>query len=138
MEWFRRPDGSLAISEVAARPPGAQFTSLLSFAHDHDFYRAWAELMVFETFRAPERAWSVGALFLRGQGTGATVQGVRGIEAAQRELGELVVQAKLPRPGQTPSGTYEGEGFVIVRHRETRAVDEALQRLIELLRVELG
>ncbi|MCB9314981.1 MAG: ATP-grasp domain-containing protein [Lewinellaceae bacterium] len=30
MEWFRRPDGSLAISEVAARPPGAQFTTLMS------------------------------------------------------------------------------------------------------------
>ena len=24
MEWFRRPDGSIAISEVAARPPGAR------------------------------------------------------------------------------------------------------------------
>ncbi|MGH8284189.1 MAG: ATP-grasp domain-containing protein, partial [Steroidobacteraceae bacterium] len=30
MEWFRRGDGSVAISEVAARPPGAQFTSLIS------------------------------------------------------------------------------------------------------------
>jgi D-alanine-D-alanine ligase-like ATP-grasp enzyme len=34
MEWFRRPSGDIAISEVAARPPGAQFTSLLSYAHD--------------------------------------------------------------------------------------------------------
>ena len=30
MEWFRRKDGSIAISEVAARPPGAQFTTLIS------------------------------------------------------------------------------------------------------------
>ena len=30
MEWFRLPDGRIAISEVGARPPGAQFTSLLS------------------------------------------------------------------------------------------------------------
>ena len=43
MEWFRRPDDSIAISEVAARPPGAQFTSLISYAHDRDFYSAWAE-----------------------------------------------------------------------------------------------
>jgi carbamoylphosphate synthase large subunit len=27
MEWFRRPDGSVAVSEVGARPPGAQITS---------------------------------------------------------------------------------------------------------------
>ena len=30
MEWFRLRDGRIAISEVGARPPGAQFTSLLS------------------------------------------------------------------------------------------------------------
>ena len=42
MEWFRRPDGSVAVSEVGARPPGAQLTSMLGYAHDIDFYRAWA------------------------------------------------------------------------------------------------
>ena len=41
-EWFRRADGSIAISEVGARPPGAQFTTLMSYAHDVDFYRACA------------------------------------------------------------------------------------------------
>ena len=29
MEWFRRPDGSVAVSEVGARPPGAQLASML-------------------------------------------------------------------------------------------------------------
>jgi type VI secretion system protein ImpH len=43
MEWFRRPDGSVAVSEVAARPPGAQITSMLCYVHDFDFYRAWAQ-----------------------------------------------------------------------------------------------
>ena len=42
MEWFRRPDGSVAVSEVGARPPGAQITSMLCYAHDFDLYRAWA------------------------------------------------------------------------------------------------
>jgi len=138
MEWFRREDGSLAISEVAARPPGAQFTSLLSFAHDHDFYAAWAELMVFERFRPPERRWAVGALFLRAQGSGDRVRSVRGIEEAQRELGELVVQARLPQQGQSPSGTYEGDGYVILRHPETSAVMQGMERLMELIHVDLG
>ena len=31
MEWFRRPDGSVAVSEVAARPAGAQITSMLCY-----------------------------------------------------------------------------------------------------------
>ena len=39
MEWFRRRDGSVAIGEVAARPPGAQITTLVSRATDIDFVR---------------------------------------------------------------------------------------------------
>jgi hypothetical protein len=137
MEWFRRADGSIAISEVGARPPGAQFTTLLSFAHDLDFYRAWCELMVHETFTPPQRNWAVGAVFLRGQG-GGRVSRVHGVEEAQRELGELVVQARIPRPGQPKSESYEGEGYVIVRHAETEVVKGALKRVLELIRVEMA
>ena len=58
MEWFRRPDGSVAVSEVAARPPGAQISSMLGYVHGVDFYRIWAELVILGTFdaaRAPVR-----------------------------------------------------------------------------------
>lgn len=137
MEWFRRPDGSIAISEVAARPPGAQFTSLLSYAHDLDFYKAWPHLVAFETFDPPERKFACGAAYLRGQGEGK-IKSLRGIEQAQRELGDLVVEAKLPRIGQGPTGTYEGDGFVILRHPETHVVEAGLKRLIDLIRVDLG
>jgi hypothetical protein len=40
--------------------------------------------------------------------------------------------------GQAPSGSYEGEGFVTVRHERTDVVDEALTRIVNDLRVELG
>jgi len=136
MEWFRRPDGSIAISEVGARPPGAQFTTLLSFAHDRDFYRSWAELMVHERFTPPARSWSVGAVFLRGQG-GQRVARVHGVEQARAELGDLIVQGRVPRPGQPKSESYEGEGWVIVRHQETEVVERALARVLELIRVEM-
>ncbi len=137
MEWFRRKDGSVAISEVGARPPGAQFTTLMSYAHDHDFYRAWIELMVFDTFSVPERKYSAGAAYLRGQGHGR-VKSIRGLEQAQKELGELVVEAKLPQIGQSPKDGYEGEGYVVVRHPETEVVVNALNRLVEIVRVDLG
>lgn len=137
MEWFRRKDGSIAISEVAARPPGAQFTTLMSYAHDKDMYKAWVELMVFERFDVPERKYSAGAAYLRGQGTGR-VKSIRGLEQAQRELGDLVVEAKLPQVGQSPKDGYEGEGYVIVRHQDTQVVVDALKRLIETIRVDLG
>jgi len=137
MEWFRRPDGGLAISEVAARPPGAQFTTLISYAHELDFYKAWPRLMVFDEFDPPRRRHATGAVFLRGQGSGR-VRAVHGVDQAQREIGDLVVEASLPKPGQPAASSYEGEGYVIVRHPETERVEQALRRILELIRVELG
>jgi phosphoribosylaminoimidazole carboxylase (NCAIR synthetase) len=137
MEWFRLADGGVAISEVAARPPGAQFTSLLSYAHDADMYRAWAALEIFGEFTAPERRYAVGAAYLRGQGTGR-VAAVHGLDVLQRELGELVVEARMPHAGQQPAGTYEGEGYVILRHPDTDVIERALRRVVDVARVELA
>ena len=63
---------------------------------------------------------------------------MHGVEAAQRELGEVVMEAKLPRRGQPRSDTYEGEGYVLLRHPRTEVVERAIARLFELIRVELG
>lgn len=136
MEWFRLPQRRLALSEVAARPPGAQFTSLLSYAHDVDMYDAWARLEILGEFAAPERRHAVGAVYLRGQGTGV-VRGVHGLELLQRELGELVVEARLPHEGQPRSESYEGEGYVILRHDRTDVVAAALRRVAEVARIEM-
>jgi biotin carboxylase len=137
MEWFRRRDGSVAISEVGARPPGAQITTLVSRAHDIDFLQAWARVMVYGEFDPPERRYAAGAAFLRGQGSGRVVA-IHGLEQAGRELGELVTDVKLPEVGQTPTGSYEGEGYVLLRHPETDVVKDALLHLISVVRVELG
>lgn len=138
MEWFRRDDGSIAISEVAARPPGAQFMTLMSYAHDFDFYRSWADVMVGGSFTPPKRQFATGAAYLRAQGGGKRVAEVRGLEEAQRELGALVVEAKIPERGQPVSTSYEGEGYVVLRHEDTEVVEKALRRTVEILRVELG
>jgi len=137
MEWFRRRDGSIAISEVAARPPGAQITTLNSRAHDIDFVQAWAEVMIFGTFQRPTRKYAVGIAFLRGQGNGR-IRAVHGLDLVQREMGNLVVDVKLPVPGAMPASSYEGDGYIILRHPETSIVENALKRLISVVRVELG
>ncbi len=137
MEWFRRPDGTVAVSEVAVRPPGAQISSMLCYAHDFDLYRAWAQLMVHGSFTPPERAWSVGTVFLRGQGTGH-IRGVHGLGELPPEISALVVESRLPQAGQLSSASYEGDGFVIVRHPDTAVVTDALRRLVTTVRVELG
>jgi hypothetical protein len=137
LEWFRREDGSIAISEAGARPPGAQFVRLISYAHDFDLYQAWARLMIHGRFEPPERRYAVGAAYLRAQGSGR-IKAIHGLEEAQREVGPLVVEAVIPEAGATPTGTYEGEGYVIVRHPETEVVQHALSRIVSLIRVELG
>ena len=135
LEWFRRGDGSIAISEVAARPPGAQFTTLISYAHDLDLYRAWARVAVHDQFEPPERRYAVGAAYLRGQGSGL-VRAVYGLEAAS-EVVPLVVEARFPQPGQPHRPGYEGDGYVIVRHPDTGVVERALSHIISVIRVEL-
>ena len=137
MEWFRRPDGRVAISEVGARPPGAQFTKLISYAHDFDLYAAWARLVVFDEFEPPSRPFAAGAAYLRGQGQGR-VQAITGLEETFRDLGSLVAEFRLPEEGQQPSASYEGEGYVIVRHPETAVVEDALRQIVSRVRVRLG
>jgi hypothetical protein len=137
MEWFRRADGAIAISEAGARPPGAQFTTLISYAHDCDFYSAWPRLMVFDAFDVPERRYATGAAYLRGTGAGR-VKAIHGLDAAQREVGPLVVASQLPKAGQIQPSGYEGAGYVILRHPDTAVVEQGLRRVVEILRIELG
>jgi formate-dependent phosphoribosylglycinamide formyltransferase (GAR transformylase) len=137
LEWFRRPDGSLAISEVAARPPGAQILTLIGRAGDFDAINAWARLVVFGEFVPPQRRYAVGAAYLRGQGHGR-VRGVHGLDVVQREVGHLVTDFKIPQIGQEAAGNYEGEGYIILRHPDTEVVRQALHRVVSVVRVELG
>jgi D-alanine-D-alanine ligase-like ATP-grasp enzyme len=137
LEWFRRPDGTVAVSEVAARPPGAQITSMLCFAHDFDLYSAWARLMVHGSFAPPERRFAAGTVFLRGQGSGR-VRAIHGLDDLPAELSSIVVEARLPEPGQQSTASYEGDGYVTLRHPETAVVTEAMRQLITTVRVELG
>jgi biotin carboxylase len=137
LEWFRCPDGSVAVSEVAARPPGGQLTSMLCYAHDFDLYGGWAQLMVHGSFTPPRRRWSVGTVFVRGLGTGH-VRAVRGLAGLPPEVRGLIVESRLPEPGQLSSGSYEGDGYIIVRHPDTAAVTGALRSLVTSVRVELG
>jgi biotin carboxylase len=137
MEWFRRADGSVAISEVAARPPGAQITTMVSRANDMDFVAAWARLMVYGDFTPPERTYAVAAAFLRGQGSGI-IRRIHGIDAVRAEFGHLICDMKLPQVGDAPVATYEGDGYIILRHPETAIVEHAIRRVVQLVRIDVG
>jgi hypothetical protein len=65
------------------------------------------------------------------------VRAVHGVEELQRRIGHLVVEARLPVPGQPASSDYTGEGYVIVRHPDTAVVRDAVAQIVEGIRVEL-
>ena len=137
MEWFRRPEGGVLVSEVGARPPGAQITSLISYAHDVDFYAAWAKLVALDRFDPPKRVFAAGCAYLRGQGQGR-IRGVRGLRRVLADLGPIVVEKRLPKIGAVPSSSYEGDGYLIVRHPDTTVVERALGHIVAQVRVDVG
>ena len=138
MEWFRRDDGTLAIGEIAARPPGAHIVMANGFAHDADMYRAWARAVVDDAFDGPyERKYAVGVAYLRGVGRGRVVN-VTGVDRANERVGRLVVASRLPPRGTMRSDSYEGDGYVIVRDPDTEVVKQAMTTVIETIQIEYG
>lgn len=137
MEWFRRRDGTLAVSEIAARPPGAQITTLMSRAHDFDFVAEWMRAMIFNEFTIPERKYAAGAAFLRGNKQGR-ITGVRGMDEVKAAVGTMITDAKVPVVGAMTNTSYEGDGFLIVRDAETSRVEEALQLIVSTVRVDVS
>jgi biotin carboxylase len=134
MEWFRKKDGTVAISEVAARPPGAQFTTLISRACDFDAVRAWVKLMIFDEGQIPDIQYTSGAAYLRSQGEGR-VSHVTGIEEVRSKYNDIITDIRLPFKGQEKSASYEGEGFVILRHKESQIVEDVLKDIVSIVKV---
>ncbi len=135
MEWFERADGSLAIGEIAQRPPGANISFMTGLAHGIDPFRAWARAVVDGELDAPwERKLAVGCAFLRGMGQGRVVS-VTGLHEAHQAVGTLIAEARLPTIGATKCDGYEGDGYVVVRHESTAVVRSALKTLIETIKV---
>jgi biotin carboxylase len=135
MEWFEKPDGTLAIGEIAQRPPGANITRMTGLAHDVDCYRGWARAVVDNELDAPwHRKYAVGCAYIRGMGQGR-VASVTGVHETHEALGKWIMEAKLPTLGAQKADTYEGDGYVIVRHESTDAVRSMIKFVIETMKV---
>jgi biotin carboxylase len=79
-----------------------------------------------------------GAAYLRAQGSRDRIIAIHGLDDVSPETEALVVESRLPRPGGAVSPTYEGDGYVIVRHPDTLVVERALREIVTAVRVEGG
>lgn len=135
MEGFLLEEGGVSFTDATLRPAGARIAPMLAFAYDIDPYFAWARVALDGCFDGPwERKYAVGTIFLRGTGHGL-VEHVEGIESVKQHVGDLLVDARLPRVGATKSATYTGDGYITVRHPETRVVEDALQLIMQTVRI---
>ena len=136
MEWFARSDGSIAIGEIAQRPPGPQLCQMTGLVNDIDIYRAWARAVVDGDFDAPwKRTYAAGTAYLRGMGHGR-VSSIRGVREANALLGPYLVEAKLPDIGKAKNESYEGDGYVVVRHTSTTKVRELIKTAVETIKLQ--
>lgn len=136
MEGFLDAEGRLlGFTDATLRPAGARIGPMLGFAYDIDPYRAWARVVVDGCFDGPwERKYAVGTIFLRGTGSGV-IERVDGIEEICSDLSDLIVDARWPEPGARKSDTYTGDGYVTIRHRNTRNVKQILELIRETVTI---
>lgn len=135
MEWYEKADGSIAVGEIAQRPPGPQLCQMTGLVHDIDIYRAWARAVVDGELDAPwERKFAAGTAFIRGMGRGR-VLAVRGVREIHDAIAPWLVEAKLPSIGAPKGESYEGDGYVVVRAETTEKVHELIKTIIETIEI---
>jgi hypothetical protein len=118
--------GRVCLTDATLRPAGARISPMLAFAYGIDPYEVWARAAVDGCFDGPwERKYAVGTVFLRGTGR-AAVRSVEGIDNVRLELGQWLVDSRLPRKGAPKSRTYTGDGYITVRHPQTEMVEAYL------------
>lgn len=135
MEFFERDDGSLAIGEIAQRPPGPQLCQMTGLVNGIDIYRAWVRSVVDGELDVPwKRTFAAGCAYVRGMGHGR-VAGVRGVRETHAAVGDSLVEAKLPELGAPKNDSYEGDGYVVLRNESTAKVVSMLKTTVETMRV---
>lgn len=116
MEWFRRPDGRIAVGEVGARPPGSRIFTARTGPMT-TVYNAWIRLMTLNSSLLQERKiWRAG-LSPRHRdwpGSGGTRSGC-GAPRLRTSAG----RNRPPCLGQVRANHHDGEGYLMLRHRET-------------------
>ena len=135
LEGFLLDGGRVCFTDATLRPAGARIGPMLGFAYDVDPYRVWARVAADGCFDGPwERRYAVGTVFLRGVGRGQ-VDRVEGLEEVRRQLGDDLVDSRLPRAGRWKSRSYTGDGYITVRHPETEVVRDHLETIANTVRI---
>ena len=128
MEWFRRPDGSVAVSEVGARPPGAQLATMLGYVHDVDFFRHVVRAGDPRPVRRRRRGSTPRAARTCAGRAAAGCARCTASTSCSDGSGTSSSRRSCPSRGSPRRPSYEGEGYVIVRDPDTAVVARRARR----------
>ncbi len=135
IRWYRRADGTTAFAKVSATPPTHPILALMGHAHGADMVQVWAKSAVRGLFTPIPRQHAAGLVYLHGVGEGERVTSVDGWETVQRELGESIAASRLPDIGSACRRGATGEGFVVIKHAQTKHVEQALDLITQVMKV---
>jgi hypothetical protein len=62
---------------------------------------------------------------------------VEGLEPIRAKYNDLITDIRIPKQGQEKSMSYEGEGYIILRHPDSKVVEKALKEIVETVKVVL-
>jgi len=136
--WSRSADGRPRIHDITARPPHVATLSLMNHAHGADMHGAWANVVVNGRFAPIARSHAAGAVFVGREGKGRRVAALRGIDAVKRELGNLIVETRLPGVGARAPSAKSRDQYLIVRHPSTSVVESALAHIASSVAIEVA
>lgn len=135
VEWFRRADGSVVMSEAAARVPSASISTLAHLADGIHLIDLWVRLLVLDILDAPPpRRFAAAVVFLRGSGRGR-IRTIQGLPEVIGRSGPLIVAANYPVVGTTIERDWDGNGSILFRGPSTRAVVEAVEHARQTIRI---
>ena len=93
--------------------------------------------MIYDEPVSTDIKYTSGAAYLRGQGDGC-VSHVEGLDVVRAKYADIITDVRIPKPGQEKSESYEGEGFIILRHQDSKVVESALRDIVETVRVVMA
>lgn len=135
VEWFRRADGAILMSEAAARVPSASISTLAHLADGTHLIDLWVRLLISGKVDVPPpRRFAAAVTFLRGSGRGR-IRAVLGRSEVARRSGSLIVAADYPTAGATIERDWDGNGSIIFRGPHTKSIVAAVEHVRHTIRI---
>jgi hypothetical protein len=136
MEWFRRDDGSLAIGEIAARPPGAHIVLATATRTTPTCTGPGPGPSSTTPSTARSSASTRSAPPSCAASAAAGWSACAASRRPTRKVGHIAVESKLPQGRRAALRQLRRRRLRVVRHPDVEQVKRAMTTIIETIQIE--